>query len=471
MHTQTIAKFNDLALSPAIQRAVSEEGYTTPTPIQQQAIPYLLDGRDLLGCAQTGTGKTAAFALPILHRLEAAHRKPTPRHTRVLVLVPTRELAIQVHDSFVTYGRHLRFKSAVIFGGVGQGNQVRSLQHGVDILVATPGRLLDLIDQGYLRLDTLEVFVLDEADRMLDMGFIQPIRKVIEMLPAKRHNLFFSATMPPPIQKLAASMLVNPARVEVTPVASTVDLIDQTVLYVDHDRKRDLIRKLFEDRSLSRVIVFTRTKHGANRVAELLEKSGVGAEAIHGNKSQSARQRALENFRIGKIRALVATDIAARGIDVDGVTHVINYEIPNESESYVHRIGRTARAGAAGHAISLCDADERGYMRDIERLIKKTIRVNTDHPYHSEKIAQSTNFSAPPQKRSTGARGHGGSQGRSHESRREGSRGNAARSHGARSGGGSRSGRTGGGHSGSGHSGGGHSSRDSDRRSHSGRRR
>ena len=407
MQTLTIARFDDLALAQPIQRAVAEEGYTTPTPIQQQAIPHLLEGRDLLGCAQTGTGKTAAFALPILHRLGLSQKRPTPRHTRVLVLVPTRELAVQVHDSFRVYGKHLHIKTAVVYGGVGQGTQVRSLQTGVDILVATPGRLLDLIDQGYLRLDTLEVFVLDEADRMLDMGFIQPIRQVIEMLPPRRHNLFFSATMPPPIQKLAGSMLVNPVRVEVTPVASTVEIIDQSVMYVEHDRKRDLLVKLFQDKSLSRVIVFTRTKHGANRVAEMLDKSGTPADAIHGNKSQSARQRALENFRVGKIRALVATDLAARGIDVDGVTHVINFEIPNESESYVHRIGRTARAGASGKAISLCDDEERAYMKDIERLINKKIRVDESQPYHSDRIANLTNTPRPaPARRGGGSHGH-----------------------------------------------------------------
>jgi ATP-dependent RNA helicase RhlE len=413
MQTLTIARFEDLALAQPIQRAVAEEGYTTPTPIQQQAIPHLLEGRDLLGCAQTGTGKTAAFALPILHRLGLAHKKPTPRHTRVLVLVPTRELAVQVHDSFRVYGKHLHIKTAVVYGGVGQGTQVRSLQTGVDILVATPGRLLDLIDQGYLRLDTLEVFVLDEADRMLDMGFIQPIRQVIEMLPPRRHNLFFSATMPPPIQKLAGRMLVNPVRVEVTPVASTVEIIDQSVMYVEHDRKRDLLVKLFQDKSLSRVIVFTRTKHGANRVAEMLDKSGTPADAIHGNKSQSARQRALENFRVGKIRALVATDLAARGIDVDGVTHVINFEIPNESESYVHRIGRTARAGASGKAISLCDDEERAYMKDIERLINKKIRVDEGQPYHSDRIANLTNTPRPAPARKGGG-GHGHARGKNH---------------------------------------------------------
>ncbi|MCE9599782.1 MAG: DEAD/DEAH box helicase, partial [Spirochaetia bacterium] len=351
--------FSDIALAEPLQRAVRESGYTTPTPIQIQAIPPLLAGKDLLGCAQTGTGKTAAFALPILQRLAENPHRVAAKHTRVLVLTPTRELAIQVHDSFKVYGQHLKLKYAVVYGGVGQGNQVRAMSTGVDILVATPGRLLDLIDQRFLVLDGLEVFVLDEADRMLDMGFIQPIRQILSMLPKRRQTLFFSATMPPNIEKLAASILTNPVRIEVTPVSSTAELIAQSVMFVDKAKKKDLLLVLFKDSKLKRVIIFTRTKNGANRVAQLLDANGVSAEAIHGNKSQSARQRALENFRAGKIRALVATDLAARGIDVDDITHVINFEVPNVAESYVHRIGRTARAGAQGIAISLCDAEER----------------------------------------------------------------------------------------------------------------
>ncbi|UYL09130.1 DEAD/DEAH box helicase [Bdellovibrio sp. SKB1291214] len=382
-------KFSDLPLVEPIQRAVAETGYTTPTPIQQQAIPYLLEGRDLLGCAQTGTGKTAAFALPILNHLAKQWNRAEPKHARVLVLAPTRELAIQIHESFQTYGKHLKIRTAVIFGGVGQTPQVKALSSGVDVLIATPGRLLDLIQQKYLKLDKLEVFVLDEADRMLDMGFLPDIRKVLTYLPKLRQNLFFSATMPKEIQKLADSLLVNPAKVEVAPVSSTAEMIEQSVMFVDKSKKRDLLRHLLDDKSFDKVIVFTRTKHGANRVAEGLAKNRIPAEAIHGNKSQNARQRSLENLREGKIRVLVATDIAARGIDIDGISHVINFELPNESESYVHRIGRTARAGTQGVAIAFCDAEERAYLRDIERLIGKSIPVVTDQPYHSEEVAGS----------------------------------------------------------------------------------
>ncbi|MBO9665976.1 MAG: DEAD/DEAH box helicase [Bdellovibrio sp.] len=386
MNSQT---FSDLPLIEPIQRAVAESGYTTPTPIQMQAIPHLLEGRDLLGCAQTGTGKTAAFALPILNRLAKNPQRLTAKQPRVLVLSPTRELAIQIHDSFKTYGKHLRLRSAVIFGGVGQNPQVKELQNGVDILIATPGRLLDLINQKHLNLQKLEVFVLDEADRMLDMGFLPDIKKVVNLLPKQRQNLFFSATMPKDIQKLADSLLSNPAKVEVTPVASTAEMIEQSVMYVDRSKKRDLLRHLLKDRAFQRVIVFTRTKHGANRVAETLMKNQIQAEAIHGNKSQNARQRALENLREGKIRVLVATDIAARGIDIDNITHVINFELPNDEESYVHRIGRTARAGTQGIAISFCDAEERAFLKSIERLIGKDIPVVIDHPHHSEEVANS----------------------------------------------------------------------------------
>ena len=322
-----------------------------------------------------------------MNRLASKPKRLERKQPRVLILTPTRELAIQIHDSFKTYGKHLKLSYTVVFGGVSQGPQVKSLANGVDVLVATPGRLLDLIDQKLISLAGLEVFVLDEADRMLDMGFINDIRKVIAMLPKQRHNLFFSATMPNDIKKLSDSMLVNPVRVEVTPVSSTAELIEQSVMFVDKADKRDLLRHVLNDARLSRVIVFTRTKHGANRVAEVLEKNRIPSEAIHGNKSQNARQRALENFRLGKIRVLVATDIAARGIDIDGVSHVINFEIPNVAESYVHRIGRTARAGADGIAISFCDAEERAFIRDIEKLIGQSIPVNTEHPYHSESVA------------------------------------------------------------------------------------
>ncbi len=391
MHSK---KFSELNLIEPLQRALIETGYETPTPIQQEAIPPLLEGRDLLGVAQTGTGKTAAFALPILHRLAQANRRAERKHVRTLVLTPTRELAIQIYESFQTYGKHLKLSYSVVFGGVGQGPQVKALSNGVDVLIATPGRLLDLLEQRHLTLAKLEIFVLDEADRMLDMGFINDIRKIIKLLPAQRHNLFFSATMPPDIQKLSETILVKPVKVEVTPVSSTAEKIQQTLMFVDKAAKRDLLRHVLKDNKLKRVIVFTRTKHGANRVSETLEKNQIPSEAIHGNKSQNARQRALENFRSGKIRVLVATDIAARGIDIDGITHVINFEVPNIAESYVHRIGRTARAGAEGSAISFCDAEEKSFIRDIEKLIGKPIPIVKDHPYHSEAVANSRTLSS-----------------------------------------------------------------------------
>lgn len=375
--------FSELSLSPHIQRAIKDTGYETPTPIQSQAIPPLLEGRDLIGCAQTGTGKTAAFALPILQRLTANPRPLHAKRTRTLILTPTRELAIQIHESFRTYGKYLKLKTAVIFGGVGQGPQVSAMRGGVDVLIATPGRLLDLLEQNHLTLQGIEIFVLDEADRMLDMGFIQPIRRVIKMLPMRRQNLFFSATMPPAIQELANSMLVDPIMVSVTPVSSTAERIDQVLMTVAKDKKRDLLKHVLKNPALKKVIVFTRTKHGANRVAETLEKAGISSEAIHGNKSQTARQRALENFRNGRTRVLIATDLAARGIDVDNITHVINFEIPNVAETYVHRIGRTARAGAEGKAISFVDHEERSYIRDIEKLIGLEIPLDSDQPFHA----------------------------------------------------------------------------------------
>jgi len=372
--------FAALGLLEPILRAVASEGYSTPTPIQLQAIPHVLQGRDLLGCAQTGTGKTAAFALPLLHHLSepGRDRRPGPR---VLVLAPTRELAVQICESFTVYGRNLPHRCAAIFGGVSQQAQVSALRRGVDVLVATPGRLLDLMSQGHVPLGSVETLVLDEADRMLDMGFIDPIRRVIAKLPAKRQNLLFSATMPAPIAALADQILRNPAKVSVTPVASTVDKVTQWVLFVRQSDKRALLREVLRDPALTRAIVFTRTKAGANRVARDLDGAGVAAEAIHGNKSQNARQRALGAFREGQVRVLVATDIAARGIDVDGISHVINFELPNEPESYVHRIGRTARAGARGVALSFCDASERTYLREIERLTRATIAVVEKHPF------------------------------------------------------------------------------------------
>jgi ATP-dependent RNA helicase RhlE len=371
--------FSELQLLPAILRAVAEEGYDVPTPIQQQAIPHVLAGRDLLGCAQTGTGKTAAFALPILQRL-ASTAPRGKKAIRVLVLTPTRELAAQIGESFSTYGRHLRFRHTVIFGGVGQLNQERALSAGPEILVATPGRLLDLASQGKVSLRDLEIFVLDEADRMLDMGFIHDVRRVIALLPAQRQTLFFSATMPPDIMDLSARILTDPARVAVTPIASTAEKIQQSVYHVAQANKRALLTHVLQDPAIERVLVFTRTKHGANRVAEHLVKARISAEAIHGNKSQNARERALSGFKAGTTRVLVATDIAARGIDVDGVTHVINFDLPDVPESYVHRIGRTARAGASGIAFSFCDAEEKSQLWAIERLIRMRIAVVEDHP-------------------------------------------------------------------------------------------
>jgi len=373
--------FSDLGVAEPLCRALKAENYEKPTPIQARAIPQLLAGRDLLGIAQTGTGKTAAFALPILQRLAARQVAPKPRQPLALILTPTRELAAQIGESFRAYGRHLGLRQTVIFGGVGQQPQVDALARGVHILIATPGRLLDLMNQRHVRLDAIEIFVLDEADRMLDMGFVRDVRRVVTVLPKARQSLFFSATMPEDIGRLAGEILRDPARVEVTPAATTVELIDQRVYHVDADKKRSLLAEVLKDGALSRVIVFTRTKHGANRVTQQLEKSGVVAEAIHGNKSQTARQRALQNFRAGRARVLVATDIAARGIDIDGVTHVINYELPNVAESYVHRIGRTARAGASGVALAFCAGDERAYLRDIEKLIGRRLAVVEDHPF------------------------------------------------------------------------------------------
>lgn len=376
--------FNELNLISPILKALETEGYKNPTPIQEQSIPILLQGKDLLGCAQTGTGKTAAFAIPILQLLDAAHAERNHKAIKVLVLTPTRELAIQIADSFAAYGRNLSIKHTVIFGGVPQGAQVQTLQRGVDILVATPGRLLDLIGQRYISLKDIGIFVLDEADRMLDMGFIHDVRRVVALLPQKRQTLFFSATMPPEIQKLANSILVNPEKVEVTPVSSTADTVKQSVYFVDKKDKKKLLEYVLEDKKIERVLVFTRTKHGADKVVKDLNKHGVTAEAIHGNKSQNARQRALNNFKDGRIRVLVATDIAARGIDVDLLSHVINFEIPEVPETYVHRIGRTGRAGASGIALSFCDDEEKADWRNIIKLIGKQVPIVDNHPYPSE---------------------------------------------------------------------------------------
>ena len=402
--------FSELALVEPIQRALHAENYERPTPIQAQAIPHLLAGRDLLGIAQTGTGKTAAFALPILQHL-AANRVPAPRNSmRALVLTPTRELAMQIADSFRAYGRHLGLRTAVIFGGVGQGPQVDALRRGIDILVATPGRLLDLHQQGHVRYDGVSVFVLDEADRMLDMGFIRDIRRIVPLLPKTRQSLLFSATMPDEINRLIGTLLKDPVRVEVTPAATTVERIEQHVMFVDAGNKRALLASLLGDKAIARALVFTRTKHAANRVAEGLAKGGIGAEAIHGNKSQSQRQRALGNFRDGRTRVLVATDIAARGIDIDGITHVINFEMPNVPESYVHRIGRTARAVADGIAISFCDHSEKGFLRDIEKVTRQKIAV-AEHAFRAPAGQGANGDGGRPHGHNGHAHGNGGHHG------------------------------------------------------------
>ena len=375
--------FDQLQLAEPLLRSLQTEGYTQPTPIQEKAITPIMEQRDLLGCAQTGTGKTAAFALPVLHLLYNRAKDSKSNAIKVLVLTPTRELAIQVDESFRVYGKHTGVRTAVIFGGVSQRGQEADLRRNPDVVVATPGRLLDLIKQRIVSLSDIEIFILDEADRMLDMGFIHDIKRIIPMLPQKKQTLFFSATMPNEIQNLANSLLHDPVKVEVAPVASTADTIEQEVLFVEKNDKRNLLNYLLQDKEIKRALVFTRTKHGADKVVKELVRSGVKAEAIHGNKAQNARQRALEGFKEGRLRILVATDIAARGIDVDDITHVINYEIPNEPETYVHRIGRTGRAGATGKSISFCDEEERAYLKDIQKLIRKPVPMNDQHPYIS----------------------------------------------------------------------------------------
>jgi ATP-dependent RNA helicase RhlE len=390
--------FKDLNLNPQLERALTKLGYTIPTPIQLEAIPGLLKGKDLIGIAQTGTGKTAAFTLPILHRMVDKY----PRTIKTLVVAPTRELAAQIGDSFSQYGKFLKFKHTVIFGGVKQGKQVQALSKGVDILVATPGRLLDLLDQRKLTLKDVEFFVLDEADRMLDMGFINDIKKIISKLPQKRQSLFFSATMSPQINKLAKTLLDNPIHVEVTPQATTVELIKQEVFFVDQKAKEKLLLKLLKREHLTSILIFTRTKHRANKVAVFLNKNHISADAIHGNKSQNARTKAIKDFKTGKIKVLVATDIAARGIDIPEISHVINFELPNEPESYVHRIGRTARAGAKGTAFSFCAAEERSYLHSIERLIKQKIEV-MKHSFHSETAKNAVGAAAKPPPKQRGS--------------------------------------------------------------------
>ncbi|MEO6916813.1 MAG: DEAD/DEAH box helicase [Chitinophagaceae bacterium] len=385
-----------------ILKALKNEGYTNPTPIQEQSIPIVLDRKDLLGCAQTGTGKTAAFAIPILQILHNEKQgSRNSRNIKALILTPTRELAIQIGESFKVYGKHTGVSSLVIFGGVSQVPQVNALRGGIDVLVATPGRLMDLINQRYVSLQHIEMFVLDEADRMLDMGFIHDVKRVVAQLPENRQTLFFSATMPREIAKLAETILFEPKYVEVTPVSSTAEKIDQAMYFVEKQNKPNLLLHILRDESIESILVFTRTKSGADKVAKFLQKSNVHAEAIHGQKSQQARQRALQMFKQGDVRVLVATDIVARGIDLESLSLVVNFDLPNIPENYVHRIGRTGRAGATGNAISFVDAEERAYLKDIHKLINKTIPVVTDHPFHSNETRVHS---------STSSQNHGGFQ-------------------------------------------------------------
>jgi len=423
--------FENLKLIEPLLKALKTEGYTTPTPIQAQAIPIVLNHRDLLGCAQTGTGKTAAFALPTLQLLfqdRMAHKEQ--KAIKALVLTPTRELAIQIAESFTAYGKHTGLKNLVIFGGVSQNPQVDALRRGVDILIATPGRLLDLMNQRFVHLDQVRMLILDEADRMLDMGFVNDVKKIIAKVPSKRQTLFFSATMPAEITSLANTILTNPERIEVTPVSSTADTIQQALYYVEKNDKKSLLIHILKDKGIKTALVFTRTKHGADKVVKDLNKVGITAEAIHGNKSQNARQRALTNFKNRTTRVLIATDIAARGIDIDELTHVVNYELPNIPETYVHRIGRTGRAGADGIAMSFCDSEEILFLRDIHKLIGKEIPVEEGHPYPMSPVAMAANLVAGQSKKGSGS------------FKREGGRGGSGRkpSGGRPAGGGGRSG-------------------------------
>jgi ATP-dependent RNA helicase RhlE len=423
--------FADLGLAEPLLRALEAAGYTVPTPIQARTIPALLQGRDVLGIAQTGTGKTAAFALPILQHLSAFRERPQPKHPRALVLAPTRELAVQIGRSFDTYGRGLGLKLGMVIGGLGFGRQIETLNRGVDILVATPGRLLDLVERGNVKLAHVTFLVLDEADRMFDMGFIRDVRRIVASVSKQRQTLLFSATMPGDISKLASEILKNPEKVEIAPQGRTVDKVDQRVYFVPAAAKRALLSHLLNDETLERVIVFTRTKRGANRVAEALEDRGVRSEAIHGNKSQNARQKALDNFSRGRARVLVATDLASRGIDVTGVTHVINYELPADAESYVHRIGRTARAGADGIAISLCSHDELPFLRDIEKLIRMAIPATgqSSQPRPGQRPPQPQHHGRPGQQQRNGqARNGEGRNGDRNE--RGGQRNGQKRGHG-----------------------------------------
>jgi len=420
-----MTKFTDLGLNASVLRAVEEGGYEEMTPIQKQAIPAVLNGKDLIGIAQTGTGKTAAFSLPLIQKLLTGEGKRTAKNARALILAPTRELAIQISENIHTYAKYLHLKTTLIYGGASAKPQIKAMSAGVDILIATPGRLLDLMNQKCVNLGKVEYLVLDEADRMLDMGFIRDIQKIIAQLPKARQTLLFSATMPTTVEKLANGILQSPIRIEVAPAATTAEKVEQHVLMVPKGRKRELLAHVLKDESLSRVLIFTRTKHGANRVSRQLVQLGISSDAIHGNKSQNARQKALNAFRAGETRALVATDVAARGIDVDGVTHVINFEIPNEPESYVHRIGRTARAGATGASLSFCDHEERAYLRDIEKNIRQPVPVLENHPFHAEGIAnapagEETKPANKGRGRRSGGNGRGGAKNKPNSARRSG---------------------------------------------------
>jgi len=374
--------FNELGLTQHILDALQNEGYTNPTPIQEQAIPVILEGKDVFGCAQTGTGKTAAFAIPMIQMLYPKIKDSRGfKYIKALVLTPTRELAAQIDESFASYSKQTNLKHDVIFGGVSQYPQVASLKNGTDVLIATPGRLLDLIGQGYVNLEDLEFFVLDEADRMLDMGFISDIKKIIKYLPKTRQTLFFSATLPPQISDLAHSLLHNPVKIEVTPVSTTAEKVEQVIYMVAKQDKSSLLIHLIQEKKINRTLVFTRTKHGADKIAKSLNHANIRAEALHGNKSQQARERALDNFKTGRLKVLVATDIASRGIDIDDLSHVINFDLPNVPETYVHRIGRTGRAGNEGIAFSFCDKEERAYLKDINKITSQTIPVESEHPF------------------------------------------------------------------------------------------
>ncbi|MCE9607437.1 MAG: DEAD/DEAH box helicase [Planctomycetia bacterium] len=387
--------FQDLGLSEPLLRAIAADGYETPTPIQAQAIPHVLAGRDLFGCAQTGTGKTAAFAVPLIERLIADPKQVAPKQCRVLVLAPTRELAGQIHESFRSYGRNTKLRSTVIYGGVNQRPQATAMMRGLDVLIATPGRLIDLVNQRLVELKNVEYLVLDEADRMLDMGFIHDVRRIVKMIPTQRQTLFFSATLPKEVRSLADSMLRDPLEIQTTPQATPAQTVEQSVFFVPQKQKRHLLVHLLQDGAMSRVIVFTRTKHGADKLQKDLVKSGIRAEAIHGNKSQNQRERALAAFKSQKPPILIATDIAARGIDVDGVSHVVNYELPHEPETYVHRIGRTGRAGLTGSAVAFCDPEERSRLRDIERLLRKTIPARGELPQFDPALVAAVHDTSP----------------------------------------------------------------------------